>query len=145
MTFVGLLGGWILVWGEDTPQRSAALGITALVFVAFGPPLIVVSWRLIANRPRSDGGLMPPTALRFASIIFVVGWTVAVARHPIFGLAETATMFAAAAGCFALARHRERYLNAELERLAHGGQPTVNPSDASRSGFRSSLPGTGPK
>ena len=97
---------------------EAPLWLSAPIFAA-GVGSLVVAVRLVRGRGRrKDGGLFSPTLLRLWGIIFLAVPIVAALRRS-WVILESITLLVIAAGCFALARHRERQVF-----LAAGVAPT---------------------
>ena len=114
---VAFLALWL---GTMTEMLSGSDNTEVLSKVAFligswsiATMLFVFARRLITGRGRdSDGGLMPPGALRLGAVIFSVGGLFLMfvgARGVLHGI-EAISM---AAVCLGLARHRRRTINTD--------------------------------
>jgi hypothetical protein len=103
----GVLAFWLLANGESFPPGGLFF-FALCVILGFGG--LVIAWRLVVGRRRPrDGGLFSPTALRVASVCWILGTGFLVWASPIH-LLEISFFLGVGAGLFALASHRERQL-----------------------------------
>ena len=93
---------------------EAPLWLSAPIF-STGVGSLVVAVRLVRGRGRrKDGGLLSLTLLRLWGIVFLAVPIVAALRRSWVSL-ESISLLVIAAGCFALARHRERQVSLAAE------------------------------
>jgi hypothetical protein len=91
---------------EPPPTSAVVIGCVALAVGAF---MSLMAYRLISNRPRSDGGLVPPWALRIAGVSFIVaGPFLAWEKHSYFTMRHALGSVSAGLACFGIASYRER-------------------------------------
>jgi hypothetical protein len=104
-----LLGGGFAILkflAKPTPKDIEVIGCIAF---AIGVFMSLWAFRLISNRPRADGGLVPPWALRIAGAAFIVATPFYVfARHSLFSAWHALGMVAAGLACFGVASQREQ-------------------------------------
>ena len=92
---------------KPTPTSTVVIGCVALAVGAF---MSLMAYRLISNRPRSDGGLVPPWALRIAGVSFIVaGPFLAWAKQSYSSMWHALGSVSAGLACFAIASYRERW------------------------------------
>ncbi len=107
-----LASPFLLESGDDTASHQL---IVALVSVAISMILLFLATRLLFRRPRRDGGLLPPWALRLAASCFIALPIAALlagqASHPRIGwfqlLVQGGIYLLVGARLFQLARARE--------------------------------------
>ena len=88
--------------GRPTSEVMIVLCIAG----ALGLGLCVLGLRLLAGKPRRDGGLFAHWFLRLGGVIFLLGPVAAVLNRSWFGLFEAGVSLSAAVACFALANRR---------------------------------------
>jgi hypothetical protein len=91
---------------ESTPTSTVVIGFVALAVGAF---MSLMAYRLISNKPRSDGGLVPPWALRIAGVSFIVaGPFLAWEKHSYLSMWHAIGSVSAGLASFGIASYRER-------------------------------------
>jgi hypothetical protein len=103
-----LLGGFVIFSAlkESTPTSMEVIGCVALAVGAF---MSLLAYRLISNKPRSDGGLVPPWALRVAGMGFIAGAPFYVwVNHSMVSAWHALGLVTAGLACFGIATYRER-------------------------------------
>jgi cytochrome bd-type quinol oxidase subunit 2 len=99
----------------DTDRGARGSLVVGAILLALGVALLLLSVRLIAGSRRQDGGVLSPTVLRIAGVVFAVlpllALWFAVARHANEGwmlLLKVGLLASAAVACFRLAAQRAR-------------------------------------
>ena len=85
-----LYGGVLLAW--EMPA-DAAVVLIDFALLGLGWSLLVISYRLISGRGRTDGGLLPPSAIMFGALAMLVGVVIAI----ILGIVQRDVIMIAAA------------------------------------------------
>jgi cupin 2 domain-containing protein len=116
LTAIALSVATVALWSALTEaEGSPPPRWTLPLFAMCAMGCWLLTWRLISNRRRSDGGLLSPLFLRLASLIFVAGGALTALENP-FNFEDYFSMFGAAFACFVVARMREKKANQSVEK-----------------------------
>jgi len=105
-----LLGGGFAVFRLLEEPASTSGAVIACIALVVGIFMSYWAFRLTSNKPRSDGGLMSPWALRIGGV-FLIGAApfYVLARHSPVSVWHALGLVSAGLACFAMASHRERH------------------------------------
>jgi hypothetical protein len=112
------LGGlWELLVGRLTWTTLFVTVFGGLVFISCAP----TSWRLIAGRPRSDGGLLPPAVIALAGIGIAAVGMFGVIVHGWLALSQGVLYVTSGVSTLVLAWDRIRRRRLLSDRLSNEG------------------------
>ena len=100
LLLLGVLG-IVKTLNKPAPTNAVVIACIALVIGAF---MSLLAYRLIGNRPRSDGGLMRVAGVGFIVVTPFYVW----AKHSLMITWHAAGLVSAALACFSIASFRER-------------------------------------
>jgi len=136
-----LVPAFLLAWAGIAPliyrQNPGVAMLVVSVASLWGAALgVSVSWRLIANRSRSDGGLVSPRFLKGAALLFAVLPIAALATGSwrsakvpaAFLVVQALFYFAAARKLIRLAQRRQIGASPRPESTGRGDEPAVSQS-----------------